>query len=184
MTIVGRGPSLLRLTPDDFPRGPVITINLAALEVRKLGLTNPMYLMQKDGCIPHRSQYVPRKVCQCPNPARMVPPIMPETVILSTAESSKCFRKYPNRIVIDVEREYQLPWWSMSALIAVRMAKRWGGTEIRLLAFDAAHGDSRRVEGDKLVEGDRGYAIAVDGIKEWARTADVDVRFIDPVSSA
>ncbi len=184
MSIVGRGPSLLRLTANDFPRGPVITINLAILEVRKLGLTNPIYTMQKDGCIPHRSQYVPRKICRCPDPARMVPPIMPETVILSAAESSKCFRKYPNRIVVDVAKEYGIPWWSMSALVAVRMANRWGATEIRLLAFDAAHGDSRRVEGGELVPGDRGYAIAVDEIRQWARTADVDVRFLDPVSSA
>ncbi len=184
MTIVGRGPSLLRLTADDFPRGPVITINLAALEVRKLGLSNAMYLFQKDGCIPHRAQYVPAKVCRCPNPARMVPPIMPETVVLSVAESSKCFRKYRNRIVVDVEKQFGLPWWSMSALVAVRMAKRWGATEIRLLAFDAAHGDSRRVEGSELVPGDRGYAIAVDQIREWSVTENVDVRFIDPVSSA
>ncbi len=184
MTIVGRGPSLLRLTPDDFPRGPVITINLAILEVRKLGLSNPMYTMQKDGCIPHRSQYRPAPRCRCPAPKRMVPPIMPETVVLSRAESSKCFRKYPNRIVIDVERQYKLPWWSMSALVAVRMAKRMGATEIRMLAFDAAHGDSRRVEGTDLVPGDRGYSEAVDQIREWSVTENVDVRFIDPVSSA
>jgi hypothetical protein len=184
VTIVGRGPSLLRLTSDDFPRGPVITINLAILEVRKLGLTNPVYTMQKDGCIKHSAQYVPAKRCRCPNPARMVPPIMPETVVLSVAESSRCFRKYPNRIVVDVQKEYGIPWWSMSALLAVRMAKRIGATEIRMLAFDAARGDSRRVEGDKLVPGDRGYAIAVDQINEWSQTINVALQWCDPVSSA
>jgi hypothetical protein len=184
VTIVGRGPSLLRLTPDDFLRGPVITINLAIIEVRKLGLTNPMYTMQKDGCIKHSAQYVPPKRCHCPDPARMVPPIMPETVILSVAESSQCFRKYPNRIVVDLQRDYGIPWWSMSALLAVRMAKRWGATEIRMLAFDAAHGDSRRVEGGELVPGDRGYAIAVDQINEWSQTVDVALQWCDPVSSA
>jgi hypothetical protein len=114
----------------------------------------------------------------------MVPPIMPETVILSVAESSQCFRKYPNRIVVDLQRDYGIPWWSMSALVAVRMAKRWGATEIRMLAFDAAHGDSRRVEGSELVPGDRGYAIAVDQINEWSQTVDVALQWCDPVSSA
>ena len=40
-TVVGKGPSLLTLTPRDFGSGPVIAINHAILEVRKLGLRQP-----------------------------------------------------------------------------------------------------------------------------------------------
>lgn len=162
VTIVGRGPSLLTLTVKDFPPGPVITLNLAAHAVRELDLPNELYLMQKDGCIPHASRVPVPLGCICPNPARMVEPRMPETVILSAAESPACFPDYPMRMVVDVTRRYRIPWNTMSLPVAVRIAHTMGGTRIRMLAMDAyTKGDGRRVDGTDLVPvAGRGYAQA------------------------
>ncbi len=185
MTIVGRGPSLLRLTPSDFVPGPVITINMAIFRVRLLGLTNPIYRMHKDGCnAPHTSKANVPLPCVCPKPW-MPAPLRDETLLLSAAESPGCFPDHPLRHVIDVEQEYGLPWWSMSAPIAVRYAHRMGAHHIRLLAFDARNGDTRRVEGRRVVPGTpTGYLKAIDQVREWIGRTGVDVRFIDPVSSA
>ncbi len=183
MTIVGRGPSLLRLTPSDFEPGPVITLNLAAHAIRELYLKNDLYLMQKDGCVPHTAKERVPLGCRCPNPARMVTPTMPETVILSKAESPLCFRDYPKRIVIDVRRDFGLPWYTMSAPVAILIAHRMGADRINLLGFDAKYGDSRRVEGSTLVPGDRGYVRAIDQIEGMAKALRIDVRFRNPVQS-
>ncbi len=185
MTIVGRGPSLLRLTPSDFVPGPVITINMAILRVRKLGLPNEIIRMHKDGCnAPHTSTAKVPLPCVCPKPW-MPAPLPRETLLLSAAESPDCFPDHPLRHVIDVEEDFGLPWWSMSAPIAVRYAHRMGARHIRLLAFDARNGDTRRVEGRRVVPGTpTGYLKAVDQVREWTGRTGVDVRFIDPVSSA
>jgi hypothetical protein len=170
---VGRGPSLLRLTPADFPPGPVITINLAAHAIRELHLPNDLYLMQKDGCVPHTAKERVPLGCRCPNPARMVTPTLPETVILSKAESPLCFRDYPKRMVVDVRHDFGLPWYTMSAVVAVRIAYWMGADTINMLGFDSRNGDSRRVEGTTLVPGDRGYPLAVVQVEQWASTVDV-----------
>src|SRR5512138_1083822 len=47
--IVGKGPSLAFLHAEHFGAGPIITINESILIVQELGLTNPIYSMQKDG---------------------------------------------------------------------------------------------------------------------------------------
>ncbi len=185
VTIVGRGPSLLKLTAADFLSGPVITLNLAALHVRRIGLDNPLYLMQKDGCVPHSWTTPVPLGCRCPNPKRMITPQMPEAVVLSVAESGRCFPDYPNRMLIDVEQDFGLPWHTMSAPVAVRLAYEMGAREIRMLAFDARHGDSRRVEGKRrLVHGDKGYAVAVTQVEQWAETVDVALTWHRPVHSA
>ena len=165
-TIVGMGPSILRLTADDFGPGPIITLNHAILTVRKLDLPNPVYSMQKDGCIPHgrRHQHPPRipiRACACPSP-RMVPPIEPEELLLSWAESSRCFATYPRRHVFDVERDFGYEWNRMSAPVAVRIAMWMGCTALVMRGFDAfTSGDVRRVPVNGVGTGSpRGYALS------------------------
>lgn len=150
-TIVGSGPSLLRLTPDDFPDGPVIAINTAIVGVRPLGLS-VVYVMHKDGCVPHNSSTPVPLGCICPTD-KMVPPVMPERLIVSAAESPLCFPDYPDRIVVDVERLTGLPWWTMSAPVAVHLAAMMGASEVRMLAMDGWTGsDSRRVSTTGRIE--------------------------------
>ena len=149
ITIVGRGPSLLFLTAADFPDGRVITLNAAIIHVRKLGLPNPIYTMQKDGCVGQDFHGVPVPFAcgACPM-GDMVMPQPPETLIVSKAESPYCLPGYSPRMVVDVEA-FGLPWHTMSAPVAVRIAQSWGETEVLMLGHDAhTTGSTLRVEPD------------------------------------
>ncbi len=136
-TIVGRGPSLLALTAADFPAGPVIALNAAIVQIRRLGLPNPIYTMQKDGCNHQdwRGDPNPEPCAGCPA-GDMIMPQQPETLIVSAAESQHCFADYAPRIVVDVEA-FGLPWYTMSAPTAVKIAAGWGETDLLMLGHDA-----------------------------------------------
>jgi hypothetical protein len=136
-TVVGRGPSLLALGATDFGPGPVLVLNHAILTVRQLGLPNPLYSLQKDGCL--------------------VAPQPPETLILSAAQSRRCFADYQPRHVFDVAR-FGLTRSCMSLTFAVALAHLMGCSGARLLAFDSyTAGDFRTVQGDELATVGRGY---------------------------
>ena len=136
-TIVGRGPSLLQLTGKDFGPGPVLVLNHAILTIRQLGLPNPIYSMQKDGC--------------------RVAPQPPETLIRSQAQSRKCFPGYESSYTFDVV-SFGLPRTCMSLTFAVALSKLMGCSGARLLAFDAYTAqDFRTVVGTELQTIGRGY---------------------------
>jgi hypothetical protein len=122
-TIVGRGPSLLSLTRDDFPPGRVIALNASIVQVRRLNLPNPIYTMQKDGCRSHLwtdDEYqAPGPDHACPLEIQMVRPEGDETLIVSVRESLYCFNDWPRRIVIDVEAEFGLPWYTNGSNVRV-----------------------------------------------------------------
>lgn len=165
--IVGRGPSLLRLTPDAFGPGPVIAINLAILAIRELCLPNPVYAMQKDSCVTNDIiGHWAGDTRACPGPCGaagpLALPVAPETLLASVAESPFCFRDYPRRYLFDVERDFGLTWWTMSAPIAVLIASLMGCTSLVMLGHDAyTVGDARLYEPDQgLVNNINGYAQA------------------------
>jgi hypothetical protein len=163
-TVVGTGPSILRLRAADFGPGPVIALNHAVLALRPLRLPNRLYTMQKDGCTPHGGRRgpvveVPIRRCVCPSP-RTVEPLAPEVLVLSAAESSRCFARYPLRHVVDVERDLGMAWCSMSAPVAVRLAAAMGCASLRMLGFDAyTLSDARRIPVRGVLPGTglRGY---------------------------
>lgn len=159
-TIVGKGPSILRLRARDFGPGPVITLNHAILVVRALHLEQPVYSMQKDGCVDHHNGAAPVPItrCVCPSP-RMPAPVPPEVVLLSVMESSHCHASYPYRHLFDCETDFGLPWNSMSAPVAVRIAAHMGCTGVVLLGMDSVtKGSYTRVENGRLIpSGRKGY---------------------------
>lgn len=139
-SVVGTGPSLLKLTAKDFGTGPVLVINDALLTIRKLKLANPVYSLQKDGCL-----------------AR---PVVPEILVLSKAQSRRCFPTYPMRHVLDV-RQMGLKINAMSTEWAVAIAHSLGCTSVRMLAMDSIHGDfGRVVDGQVMADKGRGYLFA------------------------
>ena len=84
----------------------------------------------------------------------MWPPVAPETLLLSSAESATCFSDYPDRVVIDVEA--LLPgrrWFTPSSPVAAAYAvKALGCDSLVFLAHDSyMDGDLRRVTGSGLV---------------------------------
>ncbi len=137
--IVGCGPSITTLRADDFPPGIVIAINQSILVVRALHLPNMVYSLQKVGCFPHhhmRDVVIPITTCICPN-GLMSPPIAPEVLVLSAAESSQCFPDYPLRHVIDVTAEFHTGWSTASAECAVMLAASMGCTSLLMFGHDA-----------------------------------------------
>ena len=141
--IVGCGPSLLKLTAQDFTDGPVITLNHALLHIRKLHLPNPIYTMQQDGCL--------------------IQPIEPETVLLSRHLSRNCFSDYPHRQLFSIATAA-----SMSTPIAVKIARRMGASELVMLAHDAyTHGDDHKVdERGSIVDSSESFPGYVQGAQQ------------------
>ena len=183
-TIVGLGPSILDLRPTDIPPGPVITINHAILRVRKLGIANTIYTMQKDGCTPHGGRGAPRiaipiRRCICPS-TRTIKPIKPEVLLLSAAESSLCFKDYPLRHVFDVERDFGIAWNTMSVPVAARIAHWMGCTGLHMIGHDAyTRGVYGRVSGYTVVGGNkRGYIHAALQAKAYAESVGMAIRFV------
>ena len=130
--IVGRGPSLLTLRADDFVKGPVIVLNDAIHHIRTLGLPNPIYWMWKDGCQPHGVMDNEPGEHEC-----LIHPQPPEVFVTSLAEGRFCATGYPYRRVIDVSTEYGVPWWTMSAPVAVEFAHEMGCASLVMYGHDA-----------------------------------------------
>jgi hypothetical protein len=183
--VIGRGPSLARLRAEDItdPEAPVITLNRAILWVRRLGLPNPIYAMQKDGCIPHTfltgpPLQDPAHLC---DPERIVRPLAPEIFVTSAAEGLYCQKDYPSRIVVDVALEYGLPWHTMSLPVAVEFAY-WMLTASDIVTFacdSMTHGDVNTLQDDgSLVESPHaGYFAAASAAKERARERGIPIRW-------
>lgn len=170
--IVGRGPSLLTVTADEFGRGPVLTLNKAIGYVRALGLPNPIYTMWKDGCIegsPHGYLAEPGHDC-----GLTVEP--GETLLLSRKESVNCRPDAPARVVIDVEA-FGLPWFYQSAPVAVKWAASQGATRIHMVGHDAyLNGDTRRVDGGVILDThDAGYFEAGQRAQRIADEASIEL---------
>lgn len=180
--IIGKGPSLLNLTAEMIGSGPVVTLNHAILYVRKLALPNPIYAMQKDGCVSHGGHDFtpagPGHVCD----REIVRPEPPETAVFSLRESPHCMGWYSPRIVLDVEA-FALPWFTPSAPTATKVVIEGGCSEIVYIAHDAyTTGDLRRVDDGQVVghETDLGYTQAGRLSASIAAAAGVPVRWVTP----
>ncbi|MGD0781233.1 MAG: hypothetical protein ABSA30_00075 [Candidatus Aminicenantales bacterium] len=141
--IVGTGPSLVRASAPLFGPGPVIALNASIRPVEALGLPNPVFSMQKDGCGfsgPHAA---------CRNSLTVRPQKAP--LLVSRAESFHCFAEYRPRYVFDAVADLGAPaWWEFSANCAIHLARLMGCVRIRLVAFDSCtSGDLTNFEGEE-----------------------------------
>lgn len=163
--ITGSGPSLARITLEMVP-GPIIAINRSLLSVR--GFPVPIYSLQKDGCVPHDigGWYPDQRVCYgspCVAGPLFIEPRSPEVLVCSAAESWDCFTDYPARVVVDVEDEFKVPWFTMSAAVAVHLARLMGAASVTMVAHDAhTTGSTDHYMGDGTIvsEPNSGYAPA------------------------
>jgi hypothetical protein len=176
--IVGRGPSLLSLTSEDFGPGPVIALNAAIHYVRTLALPNPIWWMWKDGCLAHGQFDNDPHPHECTLPH----PEPGEHFVTSWAEGRYCGLDFPDRHVIDIEREYLLPWYSLSAPVAVELARELGVTELVILGHDAyttGGQNTRRWMPDGSFEDDphAGYYLAGHQAQERAALHGIPIRW-------
>lgn len=155
--MVGRGPSLLEITAEDLGSGPVLALNHGILTIRQLSIANPIYSLQKDGCI--------------------TPPQLPETLILSHAQSKRCFADYPQRYVINV-RALGMSTHAMSTTFAIALANLMGCSRVRMLAMDSVKGDFRTVVGTELQMIGRGYLHAANQSSALAKKLGLELEWV------
>jgi hypothetical protein len=176
--IIGKGPSLLRLTEDMLGPGPIIALNHAIAHVR--GYREPLYASKKDGCV-FGGQRHPGQPCL--NGGRgMIPPEPPEILIVSKQESPDCFADYEPRYIVDVERDFGVPWYTPSAPIAAGIAILMGCSRIVFVSHDAfAIGDSRTVMNGRLQQ-EPGQLYAINGgmADDLCRAAGIPVEWFTP----
>jgi hypothetical protein len=134
--IVGMGPTLLDLTNESFGANDVIlAMNHAVIHIERLGLTKPVYSMQKDGF--------------CVRP-KQVPLIVHELEgIHERGVDGANSPDYEPRYMFNNPEDFGLLWYRPSVVSAVKIAELFGCAKIKLLACDAiSRGDCRRVEFD------------------------------------
>jgi hypothetical protein len=176
--IIGKGPSLLRLTEDMLGPGPIITLNQAILRVR--GYRQPIYLSQKDGCVLYGRAH-PGQPC-IGGGGDMVEPQAPEILIVSKHESPDCFADYQPRYIVDVERDFGVPWFTPSAPIAAGIALLMGCSRIVFVSHDAfALGDGRVVQDGRVTPGlPDAYAANGGKADDLCRAAGILVEWFTP----
>ena len=125
--IIGSGPSLAQLSPDDLVNGPIIAINHAIKTIEKMNLSNPVYSMQKD-----------QRFTDCKAP-----------VFAHIHESAKDnnFGDY----VFDCEADFSIAWDIPSIVVCLHVAKMFGCEEVIYLCCDSFWGDLRSYDGEKTV---------------------------------
>jgi len=148
--IVGKGPSLIRISYDVFGDGPVITLNQAIAAIEPLCLPNPVYSMQKghNGC-DHTNV-----VDLCPSLV-----IRPDraALVLHEFEGVDCYVDYEPRYIYSSERDYGLGRWAFSAMVGAAFAVHMGCADLVFISTDAmVNGDMRtfhgRPRGESFVE--------------------------------
>lgn len=110
--IVGKGPSLDALTPEQLPTGPILCINEAINKLEGLGVENPLYLVQHDpglNCRPVRAS------------------------VLLGFHVRNLYPENHERIMAWVPKELAI----LTTVSAIRIARIMGCTAFRMIAFDA-----------------------------------------------
>lgn len=145
--IVGKGPSLACLSADHFTdTGPVLTMNEAILVVQELGIPNPLYSMQKDGC--HQLPVEQQCGAMCLMQSPMVYPHPDVTVILQDPGFSEiCLPLHARKLWVDPQRELKFrEATEMSVLMCIRLAKIMGCGMVKLVSCDSMNGDYRTID--------------------------------------
>lgn len=129
--VIGRGPSLERLTALDIGQGPVIAINQAISKVEDLNLENPLYSMQKDRFFLHPQHAV---------------------VLAHARESALNHREEIERAgayVFDCPDDFGYPWDIPSVVVCIGLALRWACAQVVYLCCDAVTDKDIRAYGEQ-----------------------------------
>ena len=133
--IVGTGPSLQFLRCTHFGAGPVMAVNRSINLVRNLALPNVLYSMQKDGGDKKR----------CPNCGEfcgaVTPPPLGVPLIVQYHASEKCFPTWEPRYIMDLQKDFGIPWWLFSIATCAHLARLMGCAKVVYLCCDSMKGD-------------------------------------------
>lgn len=134
---MGLGSSIQYLNARHFGSGPVITMNSAVKLVQELGLSNPIYSLQKDGC---HQRGVPGHQCggTMVYPRPEIPVILPRN-----GYGESCLDEHPTRLWIDHVAYLGLDAEEMSIRIAVALALQVMGCDrIVFVCCNSLHSDN------------------------------------------
>jgi len=160
--IVGKGLSLKSIKKEHFGEGIIITINSAIVQIEKLGLTNQIYAMMKDGDVP---DFRPQKAI----------------LLVSLHESNNVLEDYSPRYVFNAitltNTKYR--YREFSANCALKVAQLMGCSKIKLLCFDACTmGDIRGINGKNEVYENKRYIEQCQRMCELIDKEKMDVEWI------
>ena len=133
--VIGTGPSLEFLKRAHFGDGPVVAVNRAINKVGRLGLPNVLYSMQKDGGDKKRCPNC-GEVCGAIN---LPPPGIPLLVQLHASE--KCFLDWEPRYIMDLQKDFGIPWWLFSVATCAHLARMMGCAKVIYLCCDSMKGE-------------------------------------------
>ncbi len=120
--IIGKGASLANLTKEEIGDGPVIAISEAIVPVEAIGLSNPVYALQKDADPPDENPIAPPKKA---------------ILLVQDREAKDRHKDYKPRYVFDNPLDFDAPWNTTSANTALLIAQLFGCKKMVLVAFDA-----------------------------------------------
>lgn len=164
LQVVGSGASLMHLTPNHFVSGPVVAINYAITVVEGLGLSNPLYSMQKD------------HVYQLPQSAAL---------LLHTRESaSEIDGNATNIYLFDAESDFGAKWYNPSVVCAVGLAKRMGCSEVIYHCCDSAYGITQKYQLGEVITPDNAedYLLHPILVDLFAKKLEIPVQWQPPIA--
>ena len=120
--IVGKGPSLDRLTPTDFPLkdSPIICINESIHKVESLPIENKLFILQQDTWL--------KSTCK---------PAKDTTIMVLNYSCQHWYADIRDKVCFHFA-ELGLRKRHLSCIYAIALAKLCGATAFKLLAFDAS----------------------------------------------
>lgn len=134
--IVGKGPSLGYLRAEHFGKGPVIALNQAIAVVEWLGLNNPLYSLQKDGCGLEGAH----EVCELRDGYEwMIRPKGAVLIVQNTKGYSRdCLRDYKPRMAVDVVKELKFKYeQTMAVRMGIALVKIMGCKEVWMMCCES-----------------------------------------------
>ena len=135
--IVGKGPSLAHLRREHFGAGPVIALNQAIAVLEALGLANPVYALQKDGC----GLTEPHEQCALRDGHDwMLRPEQAVLIVQTTPGYSKfCLSNYEPRLEIDPVRDLGFHYpQTMAVRMGIALARLMGCGRVMMMCWKAS----------------------------------------------
>lgn len=123
--ILGKGPSLDRITPEVFGGSPIICVNDSIKKINKMAIKNDVFVIQQDISL--------REECRPSNTEH--------TLILSD-QCKGWYADYRNRILVKPE-SLGIEISGPTVVLAIYIAKILGASKINFVAFDAIDGDCK-----------------------------------------
>lgn len=187
--IIGKGPSLIRLTRDmldsvDF----VITINHAIVKIREIDPGIDVFTQQKDRFDEQKTvdgescPGYPGCECCSASGALKVMPIKKEILLIHRHESMQCFGGHHLRVMFDNEK-MGMSWRQPSVFSAIKIASILGASSLKMVSHDSVtHGTNEYVvDGKTVCSGQDNYTQWAGEVPGWISKCGIkNVEWITP----